>query len=305
MDRLNYHHLRYFREVARVGNLTRAAERLNLSQSALSTQIRQLEDSLGHRLFERAGRRLELTEAGGIALDHADRIFHGGEELVAALGQGDRAQRPLKVGAMSTLSRNFQLRFLQPILAGDDLADRVELILSSGSSAVLLAALRSLALDVVLSTEAPAREPASDLLAHKIAEQHVGLYGTIGRLGHPTLEGLLAAEPVILPTESSIRTGFDSLVARFGVTPRIAAEVDDMAMIRLLAREGVGLALAPAVVLADELDQGILQPAPFRLDIVEAFYALTIKRSFPHPLLPMLLREGFLHEQGGEVPSPA
>ena len=56
MDRLNYHHLRYFREVAREGNLTRAADRLNLSQSALSTQIRQLEERLGHSLFDRAGR---------------------------------------------------------------------------------------------------------------------------------------------------------------------------------------------------------------------------------------------------------
>jgi LysR family transcriptional regulator, transcriptional activator of nhaA len=55
MDRLNYHHLRYFREVAQEGHLTRAAERLNLSQSALSTQIRQLEERLGHALFERKG----------------------------------------------------------------------------------------------------------------------------------------------------------------------------------------------------------------------------------------------------------
>ncbi len=71
--------------------------------------------------------------------------------------------------------------------------------------------------------------------------------------------------------------------------PKIAAEVDDMAMVRLLAREGVGLAVAPAVVLADEIDQGILHLAPFALSITESFYAITARRSFPHPSLGKLL----------------
>jgi LysR family transcriptional activator of nhaA len=71
MAQLNLHHLRLFRAVARDGTLTGAARGLNLSQSALSTQLRALEDALGHDLFERRGRGLVLTEAGRIALDHA------------------------------------------------------------------------------------------------------------------------------------------------------------------------------------------------------------------------------------------
>ena len=74
MKQMNYHHLRYFREVARQGHLGRAAELLNVSQSALSIQIKQLEDRMGHAFFDRVGRGLVLTEAGRIALDHADRI---------------------------------------------------------------------------------------------------------------------------------------------------------------------------------------------------------------------------------------
>ncbi|WP_329610531.1 LysR family transcriptional regulator [Jiella pelagia] len=80
MNDLNFHHLRYFQTVAHDGNLTRAAERLNVSQSAVSTQIRQLEERLGQKLFERRGRSLILTEAGQIALDHADAIFTTGDE---------------------------------------------------------------------------------------------------------------------------------------------------------------------------------------------------------------------------------
>ncbi|MGR3464611.1 LysR family transcriptional regulator [Limimaricola sp.] len=285
--RLNYHHLRYFQEVAREGNLTRAAERLNLSQSALSTQIRQLEARLGHDLFDRRGRKLVLTEAGRIALDHAERIFDVGEDLVATLAQNGRAAAPLRVGALSTLSRNFQLRFLRPVLAERE----VELVLSSGNSQTLLRTLEDLALDVVLLTEPAPKEQFPNLVAHRIDEQPVAIHGTARRLRHETLAGLLASEPVILPTESSIRTGFDSLVARLGVTPRIAAIVDDMAMVRLLARDDVGLAITPAVVLADELAQGLLSSAPFALDIVESFYAVTAKRTFPHPVLGRLLPE--------------
>lgn len=284
MDRLNYHHLRYFREVAREGNLTRAAERLNISQSALSTQIKQLEERLGHDLFHRQGRRLSLSEAGQIALDHADRIFQGGGELLAALGSGGAAKRPLRVGAVSTLSRNFQLRFLAPVLS----QGTVPLSLHSGSASVLLHDLATLALDVVLSTEPPPQAD-STLVAHRIADQPVGLYGTAEHLRHPSLRGLLSSEPVILPTESSLRTGFNSLIARLDITPQIAAEVDDMAMVRLLAREGLGLAVAPAVVVADELAQGILQEAPFSLEITEAFYAITAKRQFQHPMVADLI----------------
>ena len=285
MDNLNYHHLRYFREVAHEGNLTRAAARMNLSQSALSTQIRQLEDRLGHALFDRVGRHLSLTEVGRIALDHTDRIFGTGEELIATLNRSSAARPPLRVGALSTLSRNFQLQFLRPIIREGD----VGVILRSGGLEDLFGALKSLALDIVLTTEAPGAAHGADFSAHRIDEQTVGAHGAPHRLRHSTLRALLAAEPLVVPTDNVIRQGFDSLISRLGVTPHIVADVDDMAMVRLLAREDAGVAIAPAVVLADELASGRVATAPFDLNITEQFYAVTVKRSFPHPKLAQLL----------------
>lgn len=284
-ETLNYRHLRYFQQVAHEGHLTRAAERLNLSQSALSVQIRTLEERLGHSLFNRVGRQLELTEVGRIVLDHADRIFETGQELMETLTRGASARLPLRMGALSTLSRNFQLSFLRPLLLSSD----TDVILKSGGADLLLNELKSLALDVVLSTEPPPSRFGAEFTAHRIAEQPVGLHGHPGRLRHDSLAALLACEPLIVPTESSIRTGFESLVARLGVNPRIVADVDDMAMVRLLTREDMGLAIAPAVVLADELATGLLASAPFALDIVESFYAITIHRTFPHPVLRDLI----------------
>ena len=96
----NFHHLHYFWAVAHEETLTRAAERLHVSQSAISMQIQKLEAELGHPLFERRGRRLLLTEAGRIALDHADAIFARGEELENALGERGRERHVLRVGSL-------------------------------------------------------------------------------------------------------------------------------------------------------------------------------------------------------------
>ena len=113
--RLNYNHLRYFWAVAHNGNLTRTAEQLHVSQSALSLQIKKLEEQLGHDLFERRGKQLLLTEAGRLVLDHADVIFASGDELLSTLKGEGAAHEVLRVGALSTLSRNFQIEVLGPL----------------------------------------------------------------------------------------------------------------------------------------------------------------------------------------------
>ncbi|NMJ43516.1 LysR family transcriptional regulator [Roseomonas sp. JC162] len=285
MPELNYHHLRYFHAVAHEGNLTRAAARLNLAPSALSAQIRALEDRLGQPLFERSGRRLVLTEAGRIALAHADAIFAAGEELVATLQETRRAQRILRVGALATLSRNFQLAFLRPVLGRPD----VEVILRSGGMAELLRALADHELDAVLTSEAPA---TGGFVAHRLAEEPVSLVGRPALLaGRASLAERLAAAPLILPTpDSGLRAGFEALRERLGVTLLIAAEVDDMAMMRLLAREGVGLAVLPPIVVRDELASGELLEAERLPGLVQPFHAVTVTRRFPNPLLAELLR---------------
>jgi len=103
MATLNLHHLRLFRAVAREGTLTAAARALNISQSAVSTQIKALETDLGHDLFERRGRNLVLTEAGRIALDHADQIFRAAEQLTATFRAAGGQRKVLRIGALATL----------------------------------------------------------------------------------------------------------------------------------------------------------------------------------------------------------
>ena len=288
MGPLNLHHLRLFRAVASDGTLTGAARSLNLSQSALSSQIKALEASLGQDLFDRRGRGLVITEAGRIALDHAEAIFRTADDLTATLRETGRMRRALRVGALATLSRNFQMQFLRPLIGRAD----VEVVLRSGSLEELLRGLEGLALDVILTNVAPARDATSHWLVDRLDEQPVSLIGSPARVGTvpPPLRDLLALHPLIVPTrETGLRAAFDALATRLGVTPIFAAEVDDMAMIRLLARADAGLAIIPPIVVRDELLSGTLVEAS-RLDgIGETFFAVTRTRRFPNPLLVEVL----------------
>lgn len=309
MPNLNYHHLHYFWAVAHEGNLTRAAEKLHVSQSAVSVQIQKLEKSLGHDLFDRRGRELVLTEAGRIALDHADGIFSLGRELVGTLNEEQRELIVLRVGSMATLSRNFQTRFLAPLFGRDD----VEIVIRSGRFQDLMRALEAHRIDVLLANQVPPRDAASRWVAHAMAEQQLGIIGTPslaaaarttdddGGIGGPDdrraaerrLRDLLTSAPLVLPAaESAMRIGFDALLDRLEVRPRIVAEVDDMAMLRLVAREGVGLAVIPPIVVRDELATGELIEIAELPELEETFYAITPTRRFPNPLLKGLVREG-------------
>ncbi len=298
-DRLNYHHLHYFWAVAKEGHLTRAARRLRVSQSALSTQIRQLEDQLGHPLFTRQSRSLVLTEAGRLALEYAETIMAAGSELVATIREGrQREQQVLRVGAMATLSRNFQRGFLAPLIGQPG----VRLVLQAGSLAELLPKLRAHLLDVVLSNRRVHEDEDNAWRCRRIARQQVSLVGPPrGRRRPFRFPQDLAGVALLLPSrESVVRAAFDLLCERHGLRVTIAAEVDDMAMLRLLARSSDAVTLAPAVVVRDELRTRQLALYCHVPDLVEEFYAIDVRRQHPHPLL-----RGLLERPEAEVLSTA
>lgn len=282
---INFHHLRYFWAVAKDGNLTRTAARLHVAQSALSSQINQLEQQLGEPLFRRQGRGLELTEAGTITLAYAEAIFTAGGELLSTIERGRRREQVLRLGAVATLSRNFQESVVRPLLGQPG----VRLCLESGALDDLVVRLECLALDVVLANRPPSRQPGRRLRCQRIARQPVSIVGPERRKSF-RFPRSIADLPMILPGPASeIRSEFDALCAQRGVTVRILAEVDDMATIRLLARDAGALALVPSVVVRDELREGTLYEHCVVPGLFETFYAITVERTFQHPLLKSLL----------------
>jgi LysR family transcriptional regulator, transcriptional activator of nhaA len=284
LERLNFHHLHYFWAVAKDGNLTRTAAVLRVSQSALSAQIRQLEVQLGESLFHREARKLTLTETGRVVLSYAEEIFAAGGELLATVRSG-RRREVLRLGAVATLSRNFQESFVKPLLSEPGL----KLRLVSGAATDLLARLANHELDLVLANRPVRREPGHSFRSRRVAKQGVSIVGR-HRSRAFRFPDSLRSVPLILPgPESEIRTEFDALCAQLDVQVSILAEVDDMATLRLLARDTDAVALVPSVVVRDELRSGALSELCVVPELFETFYAITVARQFPHPLIPSLL----------------
>jgi len=288
LRQLNFHHLHYFWVVAREGHLTRAAQQLHVSQSALSSQIRQLEEQLGHALFLREGRTLRLTEFGVLALGYADSIFSLGAELISTAqgGAGQQSQR-LRVGAVATLSRNFQENFLRPVIGIPD----IRLSLESASLEELLERLRAHRLDLILSNKPVSADAQQRWRCRRVSRQSVCLVGPPRRRRKPfSFPEDMHDLPLLLPGRSSdIRSQFDLLCEELGLTVRAYAEVDDMAMLRLLARDSGGVTVVPEVVVQDELKQGSLHKYCELPRVFENFYAITMRRHFQSAVLKSLL----------------
>lgn len=282
---LNYHHLRYFWAVANDGNLSRTAARLRIAPSALSAQIRQLEAQLGEPLFAREQRRLKLTEAGLVALEYANDIFTTGKELVATFEHGRKREHLLRIGAVSTLSRNFQESFVRPLLDEDG----VKLRFSSGNLDDLCDQLAKHSLDVVLANRPVERKARQTFRCRHVARQKVSLVSRKRRRNFQFPDDIVDV-PLVLPApDTALRVAFDALCERLNLTVRVFAEVDDMAMMRLIARDTDAVALLPPVVVRDELRSRVLRECCVVPDLYEDFYAITVERRYPHPLVSTLL----------------
>ena len=277
LDQLNFHHLFYFWRVAKLGHLTRAAEDLHTSQSALSAQIRQLEDRMGEDLFYREGRRLVLTDTGQLVLSYAENIFGLGQEMLGRLQGQSQGITRLRVGSVATLSRNYQENWIRPLLKESSLVFTLE----SGLLEDLLARLVQHQLDVVLANETVPTNPERPLHCHFLGSQPVSLVGprSVWKANSLRMPEDLQGMDVAVPgPRHAVRAQFDALCATVGVTPRLRAEVDDMAMLRLIARDSGWLTVLPEVVVQDELRGGSLVAVGQSHQLQERFYAITTPR---------------------------
>ncbi len=289
MSRLNYHHLYYFWRVAVDGNLTRVARALHVSQSALSAQIKQLEERMQTQLFERKGRALLLTERGRQVLDYANDIFLCGEELEQLFLRGTEPERQLlRIGVLSTMSRNFVDGFIAPLLENP----KVTFSLHAHGLTNLLNRLTSHHLDLILTNTEVRTDEDSPWQTQLLARQTVSIVGPPERKLGPDFPDAFAGLRWVLPgRRSTIRGAFDALCAIHQFEPDIQAEADDMAMLRLLARDSGALAVLPPVVVQDELKMGSLEEYMVLPRVYENFYAITVKRRYPRALIAELIHK--------------
>lgn len=284
MEWLNYHHLLYFWTVAREGGLAPAGKALRLSQSAISGQIRRLEESLGQSLFERRGRKLEMTDTGRTVFRYAEQIFGLGRELLDVVRERP-VNQPLRlvVGISDLVPKVLVRTLLAPIFQQEQ---RVGLVCYEDQFDRLLGSLSNHVLDVVIA-DAPV-PPDSDLKLynHLLGESTVTLVAPSSlaatlRRGFPaSLDGA----PIMLPlVGSTLRRNIDAWLERENTKPDIVAEAEDSALLKAFAADGMGAMFVPTVIAKPVTQRYNVVEVAEVPSIHERFYVITAERRIMHP----------------------
>jgi LysR family transcriptional activator of nhaA len=282
---MNFKHLHYFWVTAKAGGIMRAGEQLHTTPQTLSGQIKLLEEWLGHRLFRKNGRHLELTEDGRLALGYADQIFTLGTELENALRQarGGKPVLDFRVGVADSVAKSVAYRLLEPALS---VAEPVRLICSEGKFSDLLSLLALHRLDLVIADEPLSRRISVKAFNHPLGSTAMSFFCAPNlrkRLSGRFPECLNDQPMLIQGASASIRQQLEGWLTRHQIHPRIIGEFDDGALMTAFGREGRGVFMGPEVLEAETVAQFGVEVIGRSSELVEEFFAVSIERRITHP----------------------
>jgi DNA-binding transcriptional LysR family regulator len=235
--------LEYLVAVAEEANFTRAAERVHISQSGVSAQIRQLEHELGVELIDRSARRASLTSAGEAVLTHARAaLAAAGAARQAADDVNGLLRGQLAVGMVTgcTVTPLFDA-----LAAFHQAYDGVEITLTEGSSASLAAGVRAGQIELALVGVAGAA-PADVGSFTVVSERLVAVVPHGHPLGdhpQPGLRAVCGYPLVCMPPGTGLRAVLDQACAAQGIRPVVAVEASAGEAIAQLAQRGLGVGI--------------------------------------------------------------
>jgi len=289
MQRLNHHHLYVFWMFAKTSSFTKTAESLLIAQSAVTSQVKLLEDALKLTLIDRTNpRRTQLTEEGRKVLEYADSIFESSRELINWATKGSLSKkRAIRIGAISGLSRNFQFEFIEPLIKESD----VKFDVTTGDQDNLIQMLSDHQLDVVLSSRNADPDHRTQLHSHVITKSP--LLFVVGKKlapkGKRDLNSILQTNSLFIPGRHfEAKPELDAYLEKFkGI--RIAGEVDDVALLRILALRSGEVVVMPEMGIRNDIESGDVRVL-LRMDSVEQrFYAITRQKKEPNADIRLLI----------------
>ncbi|MDP7031451.1 MAG: LysR family transcriptional regulator [Gemmatimonadota bacterium] len=262
--------VRYFVAVAEEGSFGRAAQRVGVSQPAVSHGVALLEAELGARLFDRAGRRVALTPEGRDFLEPARQALAAMDGLPGRLDRSRGVVRGrLEIGTTDVASIYVLPRVYRAFRTAHpevDLSVRVEgtesLLRQLDAGTIELAVITMAVGDLI------ARMPSDSIRAVPLFREDLlfvvsGRNALAGRRRVPTTR--LAEEPLItFKTDSITRRAVDRFFAEAGVTPRVAMEMSSPEAIKKLVQVGLGAGVLPSRSVRTEIRSGTLAAVPVR-----------------------------------------
>jgi DNA-binding transcriptional LysR family regulator len=286
---LDVRRLRVLREVARRGSLSRAAEVLSYTPSAVSQQIAALEREAGMALLERRARGVVLTEAGHTLVAHAHVILDRLEAAEAALAElADLRRGRLRMATFATAGASILPRAVDTFRARHP---AVELTVGQADPDETVARLREGALDIGLGIDLPP-SPAEGVEAIDLFDDPFRLAlhrdHRLAAAGELSLADLREETWIDVPSSMSGGRVLAEACRRAGFTPRVAFESDDYTAIQELVGAGVGIALLPDLALRPRQDAVVLR-ALHRPALHRRIQAVTRTPAFRSPAAEAML----------------
>jgi LysR family transcriptional activator of nhaA len=284
MEYLNYHHLRYFWAVAKEGGLTKAAQKLRISQPTICAQVQSLERMLGEKLFRRSGRHLALTETGRQVFSYAEEIFSLGEDLLNSI-KARPTTRPLRVqvGIVDSLPKLVSYDIIKPVF---HLPQAIQVACYEAKVMDLLAQLAAYRLDIVLADEPAPGSANLKAFNHFLGECGISFCAETklaARLRRGFPQSLHGA-PVLLPgAESALRRSLEKWFQDNNVRPRLVAEFDDAALMKVAAADGYGFFPLPSVVVQEAVARYGVKLVGATTSCTQRFYVISAERRLTHP----------------------
>ncbi|HEX8339647.1 MAG TPA: LysR family transcriptional regulator [Tepidisphaeraceae bacterium] len=291
MQRLNYHHLLYFWEIARHRSVSKAATSMGVSQPTVSAQLKALEKSVGHELFLRSGRDLRLTDSGQLLFRYAGEIFTLGRELeeeVFARRNGHHLR--LRVGVVEAMPKIAAHVLMRPAMTE---APHASLFVWQDDHERLMAALACQQYDLVLTHE-PASPTAGKTVSHTLGESGVSFLAAadVTRKLQANWPRSMHGVPMLLPTpETTLRRSLDRWFGQLGIRPEVVGEFNSACLLELFGQSGA--AIVPALTLVEKqvAQQRRLRVLGRTTAVREHFYAIAAGTRVTHPGVAAICRQ--------------
>lgn len=286
---LNFHHLLYFKTIAVEGNIAKAAKKLLLGQPTLSAQMKQFEEVLGHELFDRSKRRLEVSEAGRLVLRYAKEIFQLGDEMLDALNDQHLASKVhVQLGATDTVSKHLTLKVYHHAQKFHDCVVSV----SEGHGDELLRELRAHRVDLVISNYPPQVGDAAGFYAKCITKMKVVVCGSAKFSGlKKNFPESLEDQPFVMPAlQSKLRHDVEHYLKLRDIRVNVVAEIQDTALQKLLGTHGDGLIPIAEAAAEDLIKSKDLIVIGTLEDVYEEFWLIAAERRIQNPIAAAIMK---------------
>jgi LysR family transcriptional regulator, transcriptional activator of nhaA len=283
MEWLNYHHLLYFWTVVREGGVSKAAEKLRLSQPTVSAQVRMLEQALGERLFVKKGRTQLLTDVGRTVYRYAEEIFGIGRELLETLeGRPSGRAMPLTVGVANAVPKLIVYRLLRPAMGRPE---EIRLVCREDNAEQLIAQMATYSLDVVIaSAPAPGYLPIK-VFNHLLGESDMSFFAPAAmatRLRR-RFPASLTGVPMLMPTTNSpLRRALDEWFEVQGISPQVVGEFEDPALMQVFGQAGGCVFPAPSAIAQDVTRFYGVRRVGRTEAVRERYYVISAERRLKH-----------------------